>query len=696
LEAQSANALGPGSGTTTVQSGGTLRLWNAGGVTYGSEALTQNGAGVGSGGALRNITNNNTWQGAITLGSASRINSDAGTLTIDVASGNAVSGTFDLTIGGNGNVTVNDNIGIGTAKLVKDGLGTLTLGAVNNYTGNTEIDAGTLSIGSGGGLSSSSMLFLGSGLNNSDATLLLAGTTTLANAIQVNTTNSAGSGGARFITKSDATSQTLSGNFTNNLQTSVNVANSAGNLALSGAMAGSGNIVKVGEGTLALSGSSGSFSGGLFIDQGTLNLAGGSTGASAIEIGGGSTVNSINASNATLRVSANSTFSQALTVNANTNASGQSGNRTIDFANSGGTATLSGALSVEKGFTVNVANSGATGILGGTITGGGGPQITVTGNGTLGLTDLNSTTSARWSVSSGSTLAIGNTRNLGTNPANYFSDKVTLNGGTLLATNSFSLNANVGIQLAASTTSAISVGSGLVMTNPAVMGGTGNLTKSGSGTLVLSGNNTYTGSTTVSQGELRMMGVLSSSSLLNVSAGATLSGTGTIGGATTISGIHSPGTSPGIQTFSSGLTYNAGSTNIWELTSNTSDPAQRGTSYDGVNLGSGANLTFVGTTKMSLVFNSAGSSVNWTSAFWNTNNSWLVYDLSGAGAITGATNFSVDSINWVDSQGNLFTQSRPDASFSISVSGQDLNLIYTIPEPSTYALLALSGIALGF
>ncbi|MFM8885256.1 MAG: autotransporter-associated beta strand repeat-containing protein, partial [Chthoniobacterales bacterium] len=339
-----------------------------------------------------------------------------------------------------------------------------------------------------------------------------------------------------------------------------------------------GNIVKVGEGTLALSGSSGSFSGGLFIDQGTLNLAGGSTGASAIEIGGGSTVNAINASNATLRVSTNGTFSQGLTINANTNASGQSGSRTIAFANSGGTATLSGALSHEKAFTVNVANAGATGILSGLISSNttGGTTITVSGNGILGVSNTGNTTDARWSVSIGSTLAIGNTRNLGENPGGYYSDKVTLNGGTLLATNNFSLNANVGIQLAASTTSAISVGNGLVMTNPAVMGGSGNLTKSGSGTLVLSGNNTYTGSTTVSQGELRMMGVLSSSSLLNVSAGATLSGTGTIGGATTISGIHSPGTSPGIQTFSSGLTYNAGSTNIWELTSNTSDPAQRG------------------------------------------------------------------------------------------------------------------------
>ncbi|MFM8458603.1 MAG: beta strand repeat-containing protein, partial [Chthoniobacterales bacterium] len=520
-------------GTLTVDAGANASdSVTISGVMANTGGLNKEGAGT------LIVSGNNSYTGAtainagtLRLGADNRISSQS---AISIASGatldmngfadtlGALSGSGNVTLGAGALTTsvgadsIYSGVISGSGKFVKAGTAVLTLNGVSTYTGNTEIDAGTLSIGSTGGLSGSSMLYLGSGLNGSDATLSVAGTTTLANAIQVNTNN--GTSGARTLIKSDATSQTLSGNFTNNIQTSVNVANSAGNLALSGAMAGSGNIVKVGEGTLALSGGSGSFSGGLFIDQGTLNLAGGSTGASAIEIGGGSTVNAINASNATLRVSTNGTFSQGLTINANTNASGQSGSRTIAFANSGGTATLSGALSHEKAFTVNVANAGATGILSGLISSNttGGTTITVSGNGILGVSNTGNTTDARWSVSSGSTLAIGNTRNLGENPGGYYSDKVTLNGGTLLATNNFSLNANVGIQLAASTTSAISVGSGLVMTNPAVMGGSGNLTKSGSGTLVLSGNNTYTGSTTVSQGELRMMGVLSSSSLLNV------------------------------------------------------------------------------------------------------------------------------------------------------------------------------------
>ena len=58
------------------------------------------------------------------------------------------------------------------------------------------------------------------------------------------------------------------------------------------------------------------------------------------------------------------------------------------------------------------------------------------------------------------------------------------------------------------------------MNNPTVsqtIGGAGSLTQSGSGTLVLSGNNTYSGSTTVSAGELQV----ASSRALGSTAGAT-------------------------------------------------------------------------------------------------------------------------------------------------------------------------------
>ena len=77
----------------TVASGAALEL--SGGITIGAEALTLNNAGVSSGGALRNISGNNTYQGAITLSTnAVRINSDSGTLTL---SGNITNSTLGLT-----------------------------------------------------------------------------------------------------------------------------------------------------------------------------------------------------------------------------------------------------------------------------------------------------------------------------------------------------------------------------------------------------------------------------------------------------------------------------------------------------------------------------------------------------------------------------------------------------------------------
>ncbi|MEX1045683.1 MAG: autotransporter-associated beta strand repeat-containing protein [Chthoniobacterales bacterium] len=137
------SALGAAS-SVAVQSGAALEY--SGGITVNRNA-TINGTGVSTGGALRNISGNNTHSGTLTLGSASRIVSDAGTLAVS----GAVSGSnVGLTVGGAGNTTVQTAIAIGTGRLTKEDAGTLTLTANNSFTGNTLISAGSLVLGNGG------------------------------------------------------------------------------------------------------------------------------------------------------------------------------------------------------------------------------------------------------------------------------------------------------------------------------------------------------------------------------------------------------------------------------------------------------------------------------------------------------------------------------------------------------------------
>ncbi|WP_009958466.1 beta strand repeat-containing protein [Verrucomicrobium spinosum] len=146
------NALGTTEAGTTVGGGASLQL--AGDITVGAEALTINGSGLGGVGALRNAEGNNTWGGLITLGGTStRINSDLGTLTLDVASGDAIvntatTGTRTLSLGGTGQIVVVDAInqsGVGgTLAIVKDGVGTVTLSGTNNINGNVTVNSGRL------------------------------------------------------------------------------------------------------------------------------------------------------------------------------------------------------------------------------------------------------------------------------------------------------------------------------------------------------------------------------------------------------------------------------------------------------------------------------------------------------------------------------------------------------------------------
>jgi len=130
LVVESDSGLGGSTSGTTVQAGGTLAF--QGGVNYASpEALTISGMGV-SGGAIQNVSGNNTFAGPVTLADHSTILSSAGTLTLSAPfSLQGFSAIFD----GAGSSIVSGVIG-GTGTLAKASAGTLTLTAANTMGGN--------------------------------------------------------------------------------------------------------------------------------------------------------------------------------------------------------------------------------------------------------------------------------------------------------------------------------------------------------------------------------------------------------------------------------------------------------------------------------------------------------------------------------------------------------------------------------
>lgn len=190
INVRNASALGS-SGTITVNSGGTFQI--QGGFTF-ARPLTINGTGASNTGAIRNISGDNTLSATITMGSAARINCDAGTLTLSNAS-SVTATNQSLTLGGNGNITVSGTVGIGTAALSKDGNGTAILSIANSYTGNTNISAGALvpvvanSFGTTG-----TVVVSGSG------TLQLQNAMTFARPINLGSSGNGNVGGIRLIT----------------------------------------------------------------------------------------------------------------------------------------------------------------------------------------------------------------------------------------------------------------------------------------------------------------------------------------------------------------------------------------------------------------------------------------------------------------------------------------------------------------
>ncbi len=211
-----------------------------------------------------------------------------------------------------------------------------------------------------------------------------------------------------------------------------------------------------------------------------------------------------------------------------------------------------------------------------------------------------------------------------------------------------------------------------------------------SGSLTLTGLNTFAGSSEVLSGAVLKLDGQINNTTLSVAGGATLMGSGTILGTTTIAGLHSPGSSPGIQTLGN-LTYLSGASVQWELWSNTILNTATPSDYDQILLT--GNLDFSGATTFNIVFSgSAGptnySEVAWGDAFWDTNQEWLVYDV--AGTTTGFGNLTLAPANWQDGSGALFNTARPGSSFQLQQRSNDVYLVYSaIPEPGSLVLAAI-------
>ena len=558
--------------------------------TSGAAHSIANDINIGTSIALTNASDLNlagsiTGAGAITKAGAGTLTLEvaplnnngvvinAGTLKIGTGAPLAVSGTFSGAVDNNGTLVVDNGAGglfvvlpdmNGIGSLVKNGSGTLVgAGGAWTHGGDTTLNAGEIraSIVSAGRLTINGGIFENaSGAASSFGSLAGSGGVVNLNdgSLTVGGDNSsstyAGTIGAfgGFLVKAGTGTQTLS---RVPLHTGTTTLNSG--------------VLQIGDGgALAASGGFG----GAVVNNASLvfdySAAGGS--ATLGNLSGTGTL--VKNGAGTLIMSQNPTATGTTTINAGT----------LQVGNGG-------ALAAAGGFTGSVVNNGAL-VYNFTSAGGtsslaqlsGTGSLTKNGSGTLIITQ-NPTANGTTTINAG-TLQVGN-------------------GGALAASGGFSGAVVNNATLAYDFTSAGGTSA------LAVLSGSGNLVKNGSGTLILTSVPGHTGTTSINAGTLQVGngGALSASS----SFGGPVLNNGTLvfdyssaGGTSTLSNLSGNGNL--VKNGSGLLNLTGTSTNTGSMQVNAGTLAVNGAIASAVNVNAGGTLGGIGTINNALTANAGG------------------------------------------------------------------------------------------
>jgi fibronectin-binding autotransporter adhesin len=665
IRASNATALGTTAGGVTVASGAVLEL--IGGITIGAEALSLSGTGISTGGALRNISGDNSYAGAITLAAASRINSDAGLLTLS----GAIGGAFALTVGGAGNTTISNAIGTSTGTLTKDGDGTLTLAGNNAYTGLTTISLGTLTLSGNNNAATGGVTLTAGTLNINNANALGTGALTLSANTTINNTSGAAISnlGNQSVTLNDGlTFGNANSTSSNNLNLgsgSVTVSDSLV-ITLAGTNTtltmGSANITSTSSGrTLTANGTGNTLVlGGLSLSQRTNVATVSLAGTANIRIEGAIVPGTAFAHRLTITNTGTTTLSGNNTYGGLTTMNAAGGTLTLAGNNSG----AAGGVTLTAGtLNINNANALGTGALtlsaNTTINNTSGAAITNLGNQSWALNDgltfgnANSTSSNNLNLGSGSvtvsdSLAItlaGTNTTLTMGSANITSTSsgrtLTANGiGNTLVLGGLSLSQRTNVAtVSLAGTANIRIEGAIVPGTPFAHG----LTITNTGTTTLSGNNTYEGATTISAGTLEIgaagrLGGGSYAGAITNNAAFIFSGTN----AQTLSGIIS-GSGALTQNASSTLTLTGantytGTTTISAGTIQIGAAGRLGAGSYAGDISNNATLIYSGTNAQTL-----SGIISGTGAL-TQNNSGSTLTLTGANTYTGTTTINAGTL----------------------------------------------------